>query len=83
MHVRCRGNPFTKQLPSESPETVDVFIARYLETDVCLSSYCIATAVLVVRFEVSAQQRHYGLGHVHSNLNHVSSPELTFCTILY
>jgi hypothetical protein len=29
-----------------------------LEKDVCLSAYCIATAVLV-RFEVSAQQRVY------------------------
>jgi hypothetical protein len=42
---RCRGNPFTEQLPSDSPGIVDVFTGRYLETDVCLSAYCIATAV--------------------------------------
>jgi hypothetical protein len=38
--------------------TVDVFTDRYLETGVCLTAYCIATAVLV-RFEVSVQQRVY------------------------
>jgi hypothetical protein len=57
MLIRCHGNPFTEQLPSDSPGIVDVFTERCLETGVCLSAYCIATAVLVVRFEVSAQQR--------------------------
>jgi hypothetical protein len=40
-----------------------VIIQKYLnssiETGVCLSAYFIATAVLVVLFEVSAQQRVY------------------------
>jgi hypothetical protein len=56
MRIRCRENPFTEQLPSDSPGIVDVFTDRYLETGVCLSAYCLATAVLV-RFKVSAQQR--------------------------
>jgi hypothetical protein len=30
-----------------------------MEMGVCLSAYCVATAVLVVLFEVSAQQRAY------------------------
>jgi hypothetical protein len=49
--------PFTEQLPNDSPGIfIDVFIGRCLETSVSLFTYCIATAVLV-RFEVSAQQR--------------------------
>jgi hypothetical protein len=59
MRIRCRGNPFTEQQPSDSPAIVDVFTGRCLETGVCLSAYCIATAVFVVRFEVSAQQLVY------------------------
>jgi hypothetical protein len=49
MRIRCRGNLFTD---------------RYLETGVCLSAYCIAAAVLV-RFEVSAQQRAYSYTSYH------------------
>jgi hypothetical protein len=56
MRIRCRGNPFTEQLPSDSPGIVDVFTDRYLETGVFLSATCIATVGLV-RFEVSAGQR--------------------------
>jgi hypothetical protein len=59
MRIRCSGNPFTELLPSDSPGIVDVFTGSYLGTGVCLSAYCIATVVLVVRFEVSAQQRAY------------------------
>jgi hypothetical protein len=59
MSIRCRGNPFTEQLPSESPGFVDVFTGRCLETGVYLSAYCITTAVLAVHFEVFAQQRLY------------------------
>jgi hypothetical protein len=51
------------QLPSDSPGIVDVFTDRYLETGVCLSAYCVATAVLV-RFEVCAQQWVYTPQHV-------------------
>jgi hypothetical protein len=58
MHIRCRGNPITEQLPSDSLGIVDVFTSRYLETGVCLTAYCIVTAVLV-HFEVSVQQRVY------------------------
>jgi hypothetical protein len=58
MRICCCGNPFTEQLPSDSPGFVDVFSGRFLETAVCLSAYCIATALLV-RFEVSTQQRVY------------------------
>jgi hypothetical protein len=59
MRIRCRGNPFTEQLPNDSPGIVGVFTGRCLETGVCLSACFIVTAVLVVRFEVSAQQRVY------------------------
>jgi hypothetical protein len=59
MRIRYRGNPFTEQLPSESPHIVDVFTDRYLETGVCLFVYCIATTLFAVRFEVSPRQRVY------------------------
>jgi hypothetical protein len=29
MRIRCRGNPFTEQLPSDSPGIVHVFSGRY------------------------------------------------------
>jgi hypothetical protein len=48
-------------LPSESPDIVSTgtcLPSRCSETAVCLSAYCIATAVLV-RFEVSAHKRTY------------------------
>jgi hypothetical protein len=32
MRIRCRGNPFTEQLPAESPGIVDVFTGRYEAT---------------------------------------------------
>jgi hypothetical protein len=38
---------------------VQQYFDRCVETDVCLSAYCIETAVLVVLYEVSAQQRIY------------------------
>jgi hypothetical protein len=57
MHICCYGNPFTKQLTNNSPGIVDMFTSCYLETG--LSTYCIATAVLIACFEVSAQQRAY------------------------
>jgi hypothetical protein len=56
MRNRCRGDPFTKQLPSDGPGIVDVFTDRYIETGVCFSAYCIATAE-PVHFQVSALQR--------------------------
>jgi hypothetical protein len=59
MHIRCRGKPFTELLPSDSPGIVDMFTGRYLETVVYISTYRIATAVLVIRFKVSARQRVY------------------------
>jgi hypothetical protein len=37
----------------------DVFNVRCLETGVWSTAYCVATAMLVVRFEVSCQQRLY------------------------
>jgi hypothetical protein len=46
MRIRCRGNPSTELLPSESPGIVEVFTSRYLETGVCLFAYCIAAAVV-------------------------------------
>jgi hypothetical protein len=36
-----------------------MFTDRYLEMGACLSAYSIATPVLVIRFDVSAQQRVY------------------------
>jgi hypothetical protein len=57
MHIRCLGNPFTEQLPSDNPGIIDMFNGRYLEMRICLSAYCKATAVLVVHLEVSVQQR--------------------------
>jgi hypothetical protein len=38
---------------------VQQYLDRRIETGVRLSAYCIATAVLVVPFAVSAQQRVY------------------------
>jgi hypothetical protein len=46
MRIRCRGIPFTEQLPSDSPGIVDVFTGR-----------CQATAAL---HRVTAQRRIYG-----------------------
>jgi hypothetical protein len=57
MRICCRGNPFTEQMPSDSPGTADLFTGRYLEMGVCLSAYCITTVLF--RFKVSAQQRVY------------------------
>jgi hypothetical protein len=54
MRIRCRGNPFIELLLSDSPSIVGIFTGLYLEKGVCLSAYCVATAVLV-----SAQQRVY------------------------
>jgi hypothetical protein len=46
MRIRCRENPFTEQFFGDGPGIVKVFTGRYLETDVCLSAYCIATVVV-------------------------------------
>jgi hypothetical protein len=59
MRIRCRGNPFTEQLPDDSLGIVDAFTGHYSETGVCLSTYCITTAVLVAHFEVPGRQRFY------------------------
>jgi hypothetical protein len=32
MRIRCRGNPFNEQLPSDSPGIVEVIADRYLGT---------------------------------------------------
>jgi hypothetical protein len=45
MHIRCPGNPFTEQLPSDSPVIADVFTGRYQ-----------ATAAV---YRLNAQQRVY------------------------
>jgi hypothetical protein len=59
VRIHCRENPVTQPLPSNGPDIVDVVTGRYLKTGVCLSAYCIATAVLIIRFVVSAKQRVY------------------------
>jgi hypothetical protein len=46
MRIRCRGNPFTEQLLSESPGIVDVFTGCYKATYIPSRDRCI-TAVLV------------------------------------
>jgi hypothetical protein len=46
-----------------------MFTDRCLETGVCLSAYCIATAVLVVHLEVSTQQRIYTPQYDETNRN--------------
>jgi hypothetical protein len=43
MRIRCHGNPFTEQLPSDSPSIVDVFPGRYQATHVPSRDRCIAT----------------------------------------
>jgi hypothetical protein len=45
MSIRCRRNPFTEQLPSDSPGIVDVFTGRYQATHVPSGDRCIATAI--------------------------------------
>jgi hypothetical protein len=45
---------------------VQQYLDPYIETDVRLSAYCIATALLV-RFEVSTQQRVYAPQYIHSH----------------
>jgi hypothetical protein len=43
--IRCRGNPFTEQLPSDSPDNVDMFTGRYQATLVPSRDRYIATAI--------------------------------------
>jgi hypothetical protein len=45
MRIRCRGNPFTGQLPSDSPDIVDVLTGHYQATHVLSRVRCIATAI--------------------------------------
>jgi hypothetical protein len=45
--------------PLHAYQLPDVFTDCYLETGVCLSTYCIEMAILLVCFKVSAQQRVY------------------------
>jgi hypothetical protein len=45
MRIRCRGNPFTEQLPSDTPGIVDVFTDRYQVTHVPSRHRCIGTAI--------------------------------------
>jgi hypothetical protein len=45
MRIRCRGNPFTEQLPSDSPGIVDVFTGRYQAMHVPSHDRCKAAAV--------------------------------------
>jgi hypothetical protein len=45
MRTRCRGNPFTKQLPSDSPGIVDGFTGHYQATHFPSRYRCIATAI--------------------------------------
>jgi hypothetical protein len=53
MRIHCHENQIIEKLARDNPGIIDVFTDRYLETGVCLSSYCVATTVLV-RFEDSA-----------------------------
>jgi hypothetical protein len=63
MCIHCRGKLFTEPLPSDNTGIVDVFTGRYLQPGVCLSTYSMTTAVLVL-FEISAQQRVYTPQHL-------------------
>jgi hypothetical protein len=72
MRIRCRRNPFTEHLPSGSPVIVEMFTCRCLEMGACLSACYIATAVLV-RFEVSAQQRVCTRQYIVAYLRHTRS----------
>jgi hypothetical protein len=44
MCIRCHGNPFTEQLPCDSPGIVDMFTGRYQAKHVPSCDRCIATA---------------------------------------
>jgi hypothetical protein len=59
MCIHCPGNPFTEQLSRVSLGIVDMFIGHFLKTGVCLSACCMAMAVLIAHFEVSAQEQVY------------------------
>jgi hypothetical protein len=52
MHIRCRGNPFTEQLPSDSPGIVDVFAGSYQATHVPSRDRWVATAKHVTVYYV-------------------------------
>jgi hypothetical protein len=45
MRVRCRENPLTEQLPSDSPGIVNVFTDRCQATHVLYRDHCIATVL--------------------------------------
>jgi hypothetical protein len=50
MHIRCRRNPLTEQLPSDSPGIVDMFTGRYQAMHVPSRDRCVAT---VLHFTIS------------------------------
>jgi hypothetical protein len=45
MHIHCRGNPYTEQLPSDSSGIVDVSTDHYQATHVPSHDHCIETAM--------------------------------------
>jgi hypothetical protein len=45
MCIRCCGNPFTEQLPSDSLGIVDVFTGHHQAKHVPFCDCCIATAI--------------------------------------
>jgi hypothetical protein len=50
MRIRCCGNLFTEQLPSDSPGIVDVFSDCYQAIHVPSRDRCLATAIQATLF---------------------------------
>jgi hypothetical protein len=45
MRMRCRGNPFIKQLPSVNLGITDVFTGRFQATHIPSRDRCVATSI--------------------------------------
>jgi hypothetical protein len=45
MRIRCHGNLFNEQLPSDNPGIVDAFTGLYQATHILSRDRCIATAI--------------------------------------
>jgi hypothetical protein len=51
MRNPLRGNPFTEQLPGDSPAIVDMFTGRYQATHVPSRDHCIITTYTLQYYE--------------------------------
>jgi hypothetical protein len=74
MRIRCHGNPFTEQLPSDSPGIV-VFPGRYQATHVPSRDRCIATtrhAIIPTIWRIMLPLRQYPQCRFYTTLNYIA-----------